>query len=95
MFSIDEGVIVDAFAVVFRTDITFHTNAILPYLRFQFLGGVAQNHQIHAAIRGAALGGVVGRERAIFAVSDSGQSRRRHMSIRNQVLEQEGGTCGG
>jgi hypothetical protein len=41
MFAVNEGVIVDAFAVVFRTDIAFHTKAILLYLRFQFLGGIA------------------------------------------------------
>jgi hypothetical protein len=30
MFAIDEGVIVDAFAVVVGAQIAFHTNAILP-----------------------------------------------------------------
>jgi hypothetical protein len=29
MFAIDEGVIVDAFAVVFRAEIAFHTDGIL------------------------------------------------------------------
>jgi hypothetical protein len=33
VFAIDEGVIVDAVAVVFGTEIAFHSNAILSYLR--------------------------------------------------------------
>jgi hypothetical protein len=30
MLAVDEGVIVDAFAVILCTDIAFHTNEILP-----------------------------------------------------------------
>jgi hypothetical protein len=50
MFSVDEGVVVDAFAVVVWTDIAFHTDAILPYLRLLFLCGFAQDYQIDATI---------------------------------------------
>ena len=50
MFAVDEGVVVDAFAVVVWTDIAFHTDAILPYLRLLFLCGFAQDYQIDATI---------------------------------------------
>ena len=71
MFSIDEGVIVDAFAVVFRTDVTFHTNAILPYLWFEFLGGLADDDQIDPAVRSPALGRLIRCDRTILAIADS------------------------
>ena len=50
VFAIDEGMVVDAFAVVVSADIAFHGNAILPYLRLLFLGSFAEDYQIHATI---------------------------------------------
>jgi hypothetical protein len=50
MFAVDEGVVVDAFAVVICADIAFHSNAILPYLRLLFLRRFTEDHQIDAAI---------------------------------------------
>ena len=50
MFAVNEGVVVDAFAVVVCADIAFHANAILPYLRLLFLGSFTEDYQIHATI---------------------------------------------
>jgi hypothetical protein len=50
MFAVDEGVVVDAFAVIVRADIAFHGNAILPHLRLLFLSSFAEDNQIDATI---------------------------------------------
>ena len=72
MFSIDESMVVDAFAVVFGAEIAFHTDAILSYLRLQFLGCIAKDHQIDAAICGASFRCVVRRHRPVLAIADGG-----------------------
>ena len=50
VFAVDEGMVVDAFAVVVWTDIAFHADTILPYLRLLFLCGFTQDYQIDATI---------------------------------------------
>ena len=52
MFAIDKGMVVDTLAVVFRTEIAFHMNAILAQLRLEFLGQVADDYQVHPPICG-------------------------------------------
>lgn len=70
MFAVYEGVVMDAFAVVFRAEIAFHKNAILSYLRLEFISGVANDDQIHTAIRGAAFLGSVRGQGSVFSVTD-------------------------
>ena len=50
MFAVDEGVVVDAFAVVVCADIAFHDNAILPYLRLLFLCSFTEDYKIDTTI---------------------------------------------
>ena len=50
MFAVNEGVVVDAFAVVVCADIAFHANAILPYLRLLFLCSFTEDYEIDTTI---------------------------------------------
>ena len=36
VLSVDKRVVMDAFAVVIRTDVTFHAQALLPRIRYPF-----------------------------------------------------------
>ena len=44
VFSIDEGVVVDTFAVIFGAEITLHYEVILPHLRFIFLSDRSEHN---------------------------------------------------
>ena len=89
VFSIDEGVIVDAFAVVVRTEIAFHTNAILSYLRLHFFGGFAEDDQIHSTVGRAPCRRGVRCDGPVLAVADGRQARCRNLRRGDQILQQE------
>ena len=55
VFAINIGVVMDAFAIVFGTEITLHTKSILPHYRLFLLGGRAKHDQVDPAVCTAAF----------------------------------------
>jgi len=44
VFTVNEGVVVDTFAVIFGAEITLHYEVILPHLRFIFLSDRSEHN---------------------------------------------------
>jgi hypothetical protein len=59
MFAVNEGMVVDAFAIIVGAEIAFHKNAILSYLGLQFLGCISEHYEIDAAVHGSSFRSVV------------------------------------
>lgn len=90
VFAVDERVVVNALALVFRAEVTLHTWSFYRgrrRLRLEFKGRRAEYHEIDATVRGAPFGCFVRSQRPVFAVADGGQPLGRDVLAGNQILK--------